>query len=116
MRSNDLFTTFFAVWVVIGLGLWVFHKRTSYARKRQWYFWLITGTGLLFICFVYLMFEQPEALYLAVPAVAAISFLTYRLTRVCPRCGFRIPPRDLLSRTGFCPRCGQKLDDDAQPR
>ena len=113
MRSNDVFATFFAIWAVIGLCLWIFHKRASYSRKRQWYFALIAGTGLLFICFIYVMFEQPEALYLAVPAVAAISVLTYKLSRVCPRCGFRIPPREWFSRTGFCPRCGQSLDDSA---
>ena len=111
MHSNGLFAAFFVIWIVVGLCLWVFHKRASYSRKRQWYTALIAGTGLLFICFIYVMFEQPAALYLAVPAVAAVSFLTYKLTRVCPRCGFRIPPRESFSRTGFCPRCGQSLDE-----
>ena len=50
-----------------------------------------------------------------VPAVAAISFLGYKLTRFCPRCGFTVHRTGFFSRVQFCPRCGCKLEDDARP-
>jgi ribosomal protein S27AE len=115
VRPNDLFQIFFVAWIALGVCLWLFYKRASYRRKRQWHLFVVAGTGFVFICFAYVMFPRPEVLYMAVPAVALIAFLNYRLTRFCPNCGLTIPPRALGSRAAFCPRCGANLDDMAHP-
>jgi len=113
MRLNDLFPIFAAVWVALGVGLWVFARRASYHRKKQWHLILVAGAGLLFICFAYALSQRTEVLSLAVPAVILISFLNYKLTRFCPHCGFTVPRTGFFSRAVYCPRCGGRLDDDA---
>jgi len=112
MRPDDLFPIFAAVWIALGIGLWVFSRRASYQRKKQWHLVLVAGAALFFVCFAYALSQRTEVLYIAVPAVALISFLNYKLTRVCPRCGFTVPRTGLFSRATYCPRCGGKLDDD----
>jgi hypothetical protein len=113
MRLDDLFPIFAAIWVVLGLGLWVFSKRASYQRKKQWHVILVAGAGLFFICFAYALSQRSEVLYIAVPAVALISLLNYKLTLFCPHCGFTVPRTGLFSRAVYCPRCGGKLDDES---
>ena len=115
MRSEDLFPIFVAAWVALGVGLWVFSRRASYQRKKHWHLILVAGAGFLFICFAYALSQRAEVLYMAVPAVVLISFLSYKLTRFCPRCGFTVPRTGFFSRAVYCPRCGAKLDDDAHP-
>lgn len=113
MRSNDLFLIFAAVWVVVGLSLWFFSRHASQQRRKQWHLILVAGAGLLFICFSYALSQRIEVLYMAVPVVVLVSFLNYKLTRFCQRCGFAVPRTGLFSRATFCPRCGGRLDDDA---
>ncbi len=115
MRSDDLFPIFAAVWIALGIGLWLFFSRRASQRKKQWHLILVAGAALFFICFAYALSQRTEVLYIAVPAVALISFLGYKLTRVCPHCGFTVPRTGLFSHPVYCPRCGGKLDDDAHP-
>ena len=115
MRPNDIFALFAAVWIVVGVALWVFYTRASHRRKKRWHLALVAGAGLVFTAFAYALSQRSEVLYLAVPAVAAISFLSYKLTRSCPRCGFTVHRTGFFSRVAYCPRCGCKLEDDAHP-
>ena len=115
MRPDDLFLIFAAVWIALGIGLWALSRRASYQRKKQWHLVLVAGAALFFISFAYALSQRTEVLYIAVPAVALISFLNYKLSRICPRCGFTVPRTGLFSRAAYCPRCGGKLDDDAHP-
>src|SRR5439155_26626151 len=113
MRSVHLCLRFAAVWIALVLGLWAFSRRASYQRNQQSHLLLVAGAALFFVSFAYALSQRTEVLYIAVPAVALISFLAYKLTRVCPRCGFTVPRTGLFSRAAYCPRCGGKLDDDA---
>ena len=115
MRPNDLFALFAAVWIAVGVGLWVFYTRASYQRKKRWHLALVAGAALVFIAFAYALSQRTEVLYLAVPAVAAISFLSYKLTRFCPRCGFTVHRTGFFNRVIYCPRCGCKLEDEGRP-
>jgi hypothetical protein len=115
LRSNDIFALFAAVWIAVGVAIWLFHSRASYQRKKRWHLAIVAGAALLFLAFAYALSQRAEVLYLAVPAVAAISFLSYKLTRFCPRCGFTVHRTGFFSRAIYCPRCGAKLEDDARP-
>jgi hypothetical protein len=114
VRSGDLFALFAAAWIAIGVALWMFYSRASYQRKKRWHLTLVAGAALVFIAFAYALSQRVEVLYLAVPAVAAITFLGYKLTRFCPRCGFTIRRTGFFARIVYCPRCGCKLEDDAR--
>ena len=115
MRSSDVFALFAAVWVAVGVALWVFYARGTYSRRKRWHVAVVAGAGLVFIAFAYALSQRTEVLYLAVPAVAAISILGYKLTLTCPRCGFTVHRTGFFSRVVYCPRCGCKLEDDARP-
>jgi hypothetical protein len=115
LRSTDLFAFSAAVWIALGVALWIFHARRAYSRRKRWQVALVAGAGLVFIAFAYALSRSAEVLYLAAPAVAAISILGYKLTLTCPRCGFTVHRSGLFSRAVYCPRCGCKLEDDGRP-
>src|SRR2546429_9566303 len=91
MRSDDLFPIFAAVWIALGIGLWLFFSKRASQRKKQWHLILVAGAALFFVCFAYALSQRTEVLYIAVPAAALISFLGYKLTGACPHCGFNQP-------------------------
>src|SRR5438105_14328021 len=98
MRPDDLFLIFAAVWIALGIGLWVFSRRASYQLKKQWHLVLVAGAALCFMSFAYALSQRTQVLYIAVPAAALISFLNDRFTRICPRSGFRRSPTAWCSR------------------
>ena len=70
--------------------------------------------------FTALLDRYIPASYMAASMIASVlnitvSFLGYKLTRFCPRCGFTVHRTGFFSRVQFCPRCGCKLEDDARP-
>jgi len=75
MRPDDLFLIFAAVWIALGIGLWVFSRRASYQLKKQWHLVLVAGAALFFISFAYALSSR---------ASARVAALACRV-RVCSR-------------------------------
>jgi hypothetical protein len=105
------FIAFMAVWVLLGLGSFLFfHFNRNAALKRRVWPVFIVAVGLVFGGFMYLsMGQQPQVLYLGVPAIILISFLNIRTTRFCDSCGKTLYQQPIFSRTQFCPHCGAQL-------
>jgi len=110
-NADQVFPIFFGVWVVLGLfsaGFFFLSKNASLKRKVWAPFSIFTG--LLFVGFIWAMGFPAQVLYVAVPAVALITFLNLRAVRFCGSCGATLMSQNPLSRPAFCSKCGAKLE------
>jgi hypothetical protein len=106
------FVAFMVVWVLLGLVSFLFfHFNRNASLKRRVWPAFIVAVGVIFGGFVYYTMgrQQPQVLYLMVPALILISFLNIRMTRFCDSCGKTLHRQPLFSRTQFCPHCGAEL-------
>ena len=106
------FIAFMIVWGILGVSSFLFFhfNRNSALKRRIWPAFII-AIGLIFGGFVYFIMgrQQPQVLYLMVPAVILISFLNIRTTRFCDSCGKTLYRQPIFSRIQFCPHCGAEL-------
>jgi hypothetical protein len=108
MRPEAAFPPFFVIWAALCLVVWTFYWKGGLAAKRRWHPRIVVGSALLFLGFIALV--MPFALVLAVPAVAAISFLNLKMTKFCGACEatlFQNPP---WATVRFCSKCGTSLE------
>jgi hypothetical protein len=112
MNRETILATFFAVWLILGLALAVFHWRASFAAKRRWHFWIVFGIGALFLGFVVLLFPDWGAIAFAAVAVFLISLANWKLTRFCPNCGKTLFPTPSWTKMKYCSKCGTRLDGE----
>jgi hypothetical protein len=106
------FVAFMAVWLVLGVSSFLFfYLNRNAALQRSIWPTFIVGIGIIFAGFLYFMVgrQQPQILYVAVPAIILISFLNLRTTRFCDSCGKTLYRQPILSRIRFCPYCGAEL-------
>jgi hypothetical protein len=102
---------FFAVWIVAGLSFWLLMRRAkTAAAKSATHRRLVFASGGLFLAFVCALVAAgfpSEALFMAVPGVALITFLNLRLTNFCPKCTRMTQNTSTpWRRLEFCPYCG----------
>lgn len=108
MKPEDGFPVFFVLWIVLCIVVWTFYWKGSLDTKRRWHPRILIGTALLFLAFV--ATTMPFALPLAVPAVAGITFLNFKMIKFCSACEatlVRNPPWSVMR---FCIKCGAALD------
>ena len=108
MRPEAALPPFFVIWAALCLVVWTFYWKGSLDAKRRWHPRIVFGSAILFLGFVALM--TPSALVLAVPAVAAISVLNFKMTKFCAACGatqIQNPPWITIR---FCSKCGASLE------
>lgn len=98
---------FFAAWIGLGAAVWLFHWRARVETKQRWHPWIIATTAGMFVAFVTLV--APVGLFLAVPSVLVISFLNWRFTKFCSRCGRTLVQNPPWVPMNFCPRCGADM-------
>jgi hypothetical protein len=107
---------FMIVWVILALISFLFFQfNRNAAVKRAVRLPLIVVVGIVFAAFLYYQVghQQPQILYIAVPAIILISFLNIRMVRFCDSCGKTIYQQLPFSRPRYCPYCGAKLDHSA---
>lgn len=109
-NADQLLFIFLGVWIVLGMAsaaFFFFSKDASLKRKV----WppVAIGVGVLCLGFVWLVGFPAEAMYVAVPIVALLTFLNLRGTRFCDSCGKTLMSPNPLFRRESCPRCGSKL-------
>lgn len=107
------FIALIIVWVILALISFLFFQFSrNAAMKRAVRLPLIIVVGIVFAAFLYYQVgrQQPEILYIAIPAIILISFLNVRMVRFCDSCGKTIYQQFLFSRPRYCPYCGAKLD------
>src|SRR5687767_6638119 len=103
---------FMVVWCLLGVGSFLFfHFNRNAALKRRVFPAFVVAVGLIFGGFVYFSAgsQQPQVLYMLVPALLLISFLNIRQTRFCDSCGKTLYRQPIFSRPRFCPHCGAEL-------
>ena len=94
------FLVFMAVWLALGLTSFLFFhfNRNAALNRRIWPAFIIS-IGLIFGGFVYFIMgqQQPQVLYLMVPAIILISLLNIRTTSFCDSCGKTLYRQPVLS-------------------
>ena len=111
MNVEKLFSIFFAIWAVLGIGTTLFYAKAGVEAKRRWHPWLMIGAGALFLVFVFVMQMDLKTVLFAGPAVALITILNWKRTKFCPQCG-RTSYAQLRPNL-FCQSCGAALDGNA---
>jgi len=102
------FAVFFACWVLLGIGCWIFYATADYQTKKSAHPVLMIATGILFIGFAeWLM--RGHLPWFVIIVVAFITFLNIRSIEFCPRCNATLYRRGFW-RSRFCYRCGAELD------
>lgn len=113
MISEQLFFTFFAIWILLAISSLVFYRTADLQMKRRWHPRLVVVSGVLFLGFVSLMMPPWPTLAIAAPAVALIAYLNLTLTKFCPRCGAVLFRQNWFSKMDFCQSCGAALNQEA---
>lgn len=110
------FMEFLFVWVLLGLSSFLFfHLNRNAALKRRVLPAFAIAAGAIFGGFVYLSVgrQEPQVLYIMIPALILITFLNVRTTRFCDFCGRTLYRQPIFSQTQFCPHCGAELKDNS---
>ena len=109
MTHNNLFFTFFTVWIALAIASGFFYWAAEVETKRRWHPRLVVGSGLLFLVFVFLMMPLWPTAVIAVPGVALIAYLNLTRTKFCGRCGTMLISQNWFSKLDFCQKCGAAL-------
>jgi hypothetical protein len=110
LTEETRFTIFLVIWILLGLGIWLFLALQRDARLKHHYFrWFLVGAGVLFIAGIAFMGFPFETFVLMVPAVALITYLNIRLTKFCQRCGAINFNYLWFGAMNYCRRCGASL-------
>ena len=110
MSSDQTYTIFFAVWVIlVGVSVYFFVISTDVERKRKNFKPFLTFSGLLFLGFLWTQDLPAAILAMAVAMVLLIIFLNIRMIRFCDSCGKTVFNRLSFSTPRFCSHCGEKL-------
>lgn len=105
-----VFAIFFAIWVVLGIGSFVFFQfNKNAALKRRLWPRFVIGTSVLFIAFGWLIGFKGQQIFFVVPVLMLITVLNLRAMKFCDSCGKTIYVRPPFSTADFCPKCGVKL-------
>lgn len=115
MTEGERFFVFFGVWIALGIASVVLLLRGSPEIKRQWFPRITIFAGVLFVAFIYWIAPVLEVLYLAIPAVALITYLNLKIMKFCPRCGAYYQTLGRLYRVNFCHKCGFALSNPQAP-
>jgi hypothetical protein len=109
MNSGSLlaFALLWTTLVVVG-GLFI--RRASIPQKRAWLPRFRIGTALLFVAFVALATRNAAAVLFMGAAVAVVTWVNLRRTRVCSACGAVPRGPSPFSPPEKCDACGAKLD------
>ena len=100
---------FFGTWIILMfVGFCLFYLSKNVARKKRLLPIFIIGTGILFVCFAFLITGPSNITFLMIPVAALIVFLNLRMIKVCEACGL-VYTRDMFSKMAYCPKCGAKL-------
>ena len=89
MTTGERLLVFLGVWIALFLLGLVGHSRAPVKIKLRWYPRFVVVAGVLFVGLTYWANGLPESLYFSVPAAALFAFLNIKLTKFCPRCGYR---------------------------
>jgi hypothetical protein len=106
------FIAFFACWILLGIGSWIFYAKASYETKKRWHPLIGVGTGIAFLAFAEWI-TGGHLPWMFAAAVVLIIFLTIRNTQFCSRCGATLYSRG-FTRSRFCSRCGADLQEEVQ--
>lgn len=100
---------FIPVWIGLIVASLIFAGVAPPAWKRKARPFLLIGTAVLFLLFVFWMVPLRQ-FWLPLIAVTAITVLNYRTVRICARCGTTNRPTMLMRPPSFCSKCGAPLD------
>jgi hypothetical protein len=103
----QVFPIFFGVWVVLGLcsAAFFFLNKNAVLKRRVWPPFVV-GTGVLFLGFAMAIGLPAEIMYVAVPAVVAITLLNLRAVQFCGSCGATQMSQNPFSKATYCSKCG----------
>ena len=107
-------------WIALAIGLWLFHRRLSFAERRKWHPHLNIGVGILFIvttvAFSFLTNTKWSSPWLPVitfmvacVCVAGIVTLNIKMTKFCESCESAVVNNNWFQAFNFCPKCGAKF-------
>lgn len=105
------FAIFFVVWILLGIGSWLFYRTASYETKKFSHPFMVIAFGIIFAGFVEWSSDGKVPLFF-LAAIVLITVLNIRNIRFCPRCNATLYNQG-FSRPRFCSKCGANLDDDA---
>ena len=117
MNLEQRFYVFFGVWAVLGVASALFAWRAPVEAKRKWFPRTTIGAGILFVIFTYWITRAPQTLVITIPAVALITYLNLKLTKICPHCGATLQNLSWFTRMRYCKKCGAELQptDSGRP-
>jgi len=97
-----------AAWIIAGIAsAFFFMNRNASLKRRLWPPYVI-GAAILFLIFVW-WFLPNEALYVAAPLLALVTFINLRVVKFCNACG--ATTQNLPFRPArFCAKCGAPLE------
>ena len=107
------FPVFMVSWIALGIGYWLWiYTRPSADQKRLWHRCVAIGATVIFgafITFTLLLWRQPFALLIFIPALVVITWLNLRFTDFCESCNRMVYNQFWWRRVRFCPHCGVSL-------
>jgi NADH pyrophosphatase NudC (nudix superfamily) len=83
--------------------------------KRVWFPRFTIAAGVLLLAFTYWMAPVPQVFVFTTPAVALVTWLNLKLTKVCPGCGAMLQSTNWFVKMRFCQKCGAQLDPSTKP-
>jgi len=102
------FAAFFVIWILLGIGSWVFYAKASYETKKSAHPFLMIGLGVVFLLFAESTMGWKLPLIFPLFLVL-ITFLNIRNTRFCRQCNATLY-NQAFTRPRFCSKCGADLD------
>ena len=104
---NSLFVLFGAFWVALMAGLWIYAYRAGVATKKRWHTALTILPGVLFFAFACVVADSTRELLAIAPAILFITFLNWKFSKFCERCGRVVTQH--FPRSNFCTGCGAPM-------
>lgn len=100
---------FYVLWVgLVILGFLYFQLDGDAERKERFHPPFVIGVGIVFLVTMAVS-GAADMLFVAIPFVALLGWLTIRNTRFCHACG-RTNRTAQWSRPRYCSACGSALD------
>ena len=100
------------IWGLLQIGSDLFFRfsRNAPLKRRIWPV-LTVASGIIFGAFGFYLQgrQQPQILFVMVPAIILITALNIRTPRWCDACGKTLTRQPISSQTQFCPHCGAEL-------
>lgn len=108
--AEQVFPIFFGVWVVLGLfsAAFFFLNKNAVLKRKVWPPFVVV-TGMLFLGFTWAMGFPAQVMYVAVPAVIAITLLNLRAVQFCGSCGATQMSQNPFSKPAYCSKCGAQF-------